>query len=476
VGNDFGSDTLNNGFTYDEPDPAIHVPGDYPTIQAAVDAALSGDLILVAPGTYVENLVIPAKEMTLRSDVDGDPGTEDLSPQTTFIDGNQNGLVILFQGGSPVDLSFSGFTITNGYNASFDYTAGGIYCEEDAAPAVTDNIIIANSCDFGTGGLKSDASNASQIVSKNVVCGNSSYFGGSGGVMIGGTDASHTVSDNIITGNRSEVNCGGLIITGISSNHSVVNNTLSGNYGAIGGGLSLAGYDANEIIVTNNTVIHNHGDQKAGGIAVGGGLTAYVVNTISWNNSAPVGPEISMNKAVLESSELFIGYSDVQGGQSQVQVDSTCTLNWGTGMIDADPSLSPVSVGNWTGNGSFNAATYQVTFVDNTASWTVDSLAGMLLNPDTSQYQYFYIVSNTADTVTIWVDWDTINAGVSWVSNGDGYQIYDYHLTGGSACIDTGNNGAMDLPTEDIDGDDRVLDGDGDFSSIVDMGADEFVL
>jgi len=43
----------------------IHVPADYATIQAAVDAAASGDTIHIAPGVYTEQVTIISKDLTL---------------------------------------------------------------------------------------------------------------------------------------------------------------------------------------------------------------------------------------------------------------------------------------------------------------------------------------------------------------------------------------------------------------------------
>ena len=45
----------------------IHVPGDYPTIQGAIDAAFNGDAIVVAPGTYNETIDLLGKAIRIRS-------------------------------------------------------------------------------------------------------------------------------------------------------------------------------------------------------------------------------------------------------------------------------------------------------------------------------------------------------------------------------------------------------------------------
>ena len=48
------------------PTRTLDVPGMYPTIQKAVDAAGSGDIIRVAPGVYAENILIKSKSFGLR--------------------------------------------------------------------------------------------------------------------------------------------------------------------------------------------------------------------------------------------------------------------------------------------------------------------------------------------------------------------------------------------------------------------------
>jgi hypothetical protein len=49
----------------------IRVPADQPTIQAAVDAANSGDTVLVAPGEYLESVDLRGKEILVKSEVVG---------------------------------------------------------------------------------------------------------------------------------------------------------------------------------------------------------------------------------------------------------------------------------------------------------------------------------------------------------------------------------------------------------------------
>ena len=101
----------------------INVPADYPTIQGAVDAAINGDEIIVAPGTYTSThpahvVDLMGKGITLRSSN---------GPEKTIIDGEGIRRGVVCWQGEPDSTNIQGFTITNGNSTSYDYNDDGYY-------------------------------------------------------------------------------------------------------------------------------------------------------------------------------------------------------------------------------------------------------------------------------------------------------------------------------------------------------------
>lgn len=50
----------------------IYVPDDYASIQEAIDAASAGDIVLVRPGTYYENIDLLGKAITVSGELGSD--------------------------------------------------------------------------------------------------------------------------------------------------------------------------------------------------------------------------------------------------------------------------------------------------------------------------------------------------------------------------------------------------------------------
>lgn len=83
----------------------LNVPAGYTTIQAAIDAAVNGDEIVVAPGTYLESINFNGKAITVR----GSGGAA-----VTTIDGNNAGRAVTINNNEPLGTLLRGFAIKRG--------------------------------------------------------------------------------------------------------------------------------------------------------------------------------------------------------------------------------------------------------------------------------------------------------------------------------------------------------------------------
>jgi len=150
----------------------IYVPEDLPTIQEGIDAAEDGDIVLVAPGTYLERIDFLDKAITLLSEA---------GPAATVIDGSlQAGAVVTFADEENEDAIMDGFYIKNGSGTSGpspeDSYGGGILCYS-SSPTIANCIIAQNTASAHGGGVY--LSNSSPIITDCMISGNSAaYYGG----------------------------------------------------------------------------------------------------------------------------------------------------------------------------------------------------------------------------------------------------------------------------------------------------------
>ena len=101
----------------------LNVPGEYTTIQAAIDASFDGDVVLVAEDTYYENINFLGKAIIVASNFILDGDTSHIS--RTIIDGSQatypdTASVVSFKSGEDTTSVITGFTITGGKGIATD--------------------------------------------------------------------------------------------------------------------------------------------------------------------------------------------------------------------------------------------------------------------------------------------------------------------------------------------------------------------
>jgi hypothetical protein len=188
------------------------VPGDHPTIQAAIDAASAGETIAVAPGIYPENLNFNGKNVTLQSTA---------GASRTIIDGLSSTVVNIGPNAAIV-----GFTIRNGANFG-----GGV--EVHGAGTVIKSNLFDSNKQGGAGGFGAAAiggNNASPVIDGNFFRNNSCDDQFLSGVIAFVNFSSPTISNNIFANNP----CRAINMTlPEGSVPQVINNTIVSNRGGI---------------------------------------------------------------------------------------------------------------------------------------------------------------------------------------------------------------------------------------------------
>jgi len=302
----------------------INVPADQPTIQAGINASINGDIVLVQPGTYVENINYNGKLITVGSLYLTTQDTTYIS--TTIIDGNSSGSVVTFENSEDFTAVLSGFTITNGLGGGTypDFYGGGIHCY-NSSPNLKNLTISDNSATDGGGIYFSN--NSSPSLENVTITGNTVSSSG-GGIYFHSSNPS--LENVTILGNYADSHGGGIFCN--DSNPSLEIVTIAGNSADNYGGGIYCYYQSN-LSLQNVTITGNAASSHGGGIYCYNNASLSLINSILWNDS-PQEIFFSDNN---DPSSITISYSDIQGGEAGIVTNNNSTVYWLEGNIDEDP-------------------------------------------------------------------------------------------------------------------------------------------
>lgn len=299
----------------------LEVPAEYPTIQAAIDAAAaSGDLVLVAPGTYYEHLSISGKSV----DVVSTGGAA-----VTILDGQGTRRLVTWIGSDVLaGGTIRGFTLRNGQEGvggaayafrargvleqchlhdNHAYNGGATYAVWGASILVVDSVVENNTAfyDGGAGyGVVGWASFERSVLRNNTA-------GRAGGAVVGaGFCGSGYILESVVTGNTAGEVGGALYTAGTTSCNPAaraVNSLFVGNSAPRGG--AIASEFAGRAWLANNTIVGNVAEAGGGFWALEGSYHL-ILNTIFWGNATPPVFSLTTQWGIPNG----LAGSDIEGG------------------------------------------------------------------------------------------------------------------------------------------------------------------
>jgi hypothetical protein len=356
-------------------------------IQSAIDAANSGDTVLVTNGVYITggetvngyaltNRVVINKAIIVRS-VNGPAMTVIQGYQDTQSVNADDAVRCIYLTNNAI---LSGFTLTNGAtradgDANHEQSGGGAWCESDNV-ILTNCILNGNAAYFSGGGVSGATLNQCQLTSNWTDRQNPSYGGGA---------ISNVLNFCTLAGNFS--------IHGGGAEDSTLNNCrLTGNWGAGGGALDNC--VASNCVIAQNTgtyasgggvnasylsfcVLSNNFSYAQGGAA----LSSTLVNcTLTINSAVDIGGGVE--SCILTNCWLINNYSGQNGGGASDSTLINCEIISNTASGPGGGANASTLVGcvvsanagatnfnNFTGGGGLNQCIASYCTISNNTAW-----------------------------------------------------------------------------------------------------------
>jgi len=302
----------------------VSVPGDYATIQAAIDATPKGEFrtVSVAPGTYAGPIQFGGKSVLVRGAGAG----------ATVLQGSggTRSSVVRFNGGESSFAGLEALTVRGGSTGTPFPTnpsalvGGGVFGYESAA-GIRNCIIEGNASGFGGGAYLWQCTGS---ITGTTIRQNSATADG-GGLQIYGGQVS--VVDSTVTANYANSRGGGLhLVSGQPSMTRV--SVIDNDSNNVAGGVSWVPVGAPMLVLNDCTVIGNAAAIAEGGISSvddGGGVKLTLNGTRVCSN-VPV-PNVAGGYVADASSEVCDCIADVTLDGVVNGVDLAGLLSaWGT--------------------------------------------------------------------------------------------------------------------------------------------------
>jgi parallel beta-helix repeat protein len=419
----------------------------YTTLQPSLDAAVAGQQIWVAAGTYKptdgadRTISFQMKnEVAIYGGFDpsvGDDTSEerDWEANVTILSGDIGTAgdstdnvyhVFYHPAGTALDITaiLDGFTITGG-NANGDPLTddswGGGMLNDGSSPTLA-NVTFRGNSAVGSGGGMYNTNSSAPTLDGCTFADNAAV--GSGGGMHNSNASSPALTNCTFANNAAGTEGGGIHNDG--SSPTLTGCTLSGNSADAGGGIYNGSDSQPELVAC---IFQGNSANSGGGMHNDGSSPVLVNCTFQGNTAGGNGGGMrnTRSSAPTVTNCTFQGNRATNGGAIHNYLSSSPALTncilWG----DSKPEI--------------------VNMEGSTAFVAYSDVEGSYLYPGTGN----------------------INEDPLFLDVAHG----DLNLRPGSPCIDAGSNAAPYLPAYDFEGDDRILDGDGDGEPVVDMGVDE---